>query len=146
MTIKPGKVNAGQGNDVGSQPHFVFTAPRSWALPRAMLADRRAGATLGEMQVMSQMLKNQLLQRQIRYHSSRRFRAPGLRPLDLIVSSAHRTLGATITARLSRANVADRVSDILILRDQTSTWRSFATISSGLCHFLAIAVLLHDRL
>jgi hypothetical protein len=137
----PGKVN-----DVGSQPHFVFTAPRSWALSRAMLADRRAGATLGEMQVMSEMLKNQLLERQIRYHSSRRFRSPGLRPLDLIVSSAHRTLGATITAHLSRANVADRVSDILILRDQTSTWRSFATISSGLCHFLAIAVLLHDRL
>jgi len=73
----PGKVN-----DVGSQPHFVFTAPRSWALSRAMLADRRAGATLGEMQVMSEMLKNQLLERQIRYHSSRQCGGPRQRHSD----------------------------------------------------------------
>jgi hypothetical protein len=59
-----------------------------------MLAERRAGATLGEMQ------------------------SSGLRPLDLVVYSAHRTLGATITAHLGHANLADRVSDILTLRDQ----------------------------
>jgi hypothetical protein len=57
-----------------------------------MLAERRAGATLGEMQ------------------------SSGLRPLDLVVYSAHRTLGATITPH--HANLADRVSDILTLRDQ----------------------------
>jgi len=43
-------------DDVGGQPLFVFAAPRYPALCRAMLAERRAGTTLGDMQMMSDML------------------------------------------------------------------------------------------
>jgi hypothetical protein len=49
--VLPGKLD-----DVGSQPLFVFTAPRYPALCRAMLAERRASTTLGDMQMMSDML------------------------------------------------------------------------------------------
>ena len=49
-------IKTGEFNDVGGQPFFVFTAPRGLALCRAMLAERRASATLGDMQFMSDML------------------------------------------------------------------------------------------
>ena len=49
--VPPGKLD-----DVRGQPLFVFTAPRDLALCRAMLAERRASATLGDMQFMSDML------------------------------------------------------------------------------------------
>jgi hypothetical protein len=47
---------SGHFNDVGGQPLFVFRAPRHLALRRAMLAERRTGAALGDMQVISDML------------------------------------------------------------------------------------------
>jgi hypothetical protein len=49
-------IETGEFDNVGSQPLFVFTAPRCLALCRAMLAERRASATLGDMQFMSDML------------------------------------------------------------------------------------------
>jgi hypothetical protein len=49
-------VKMSQFDDVGGQPLFVFTAPRCLALCRAMLAECRASATLGDMQFMSDML------------------------------------------------------------------------------------------
>jgi hypothetical protein len=56
LAIAVPAVLPGQGDDVGSQPLLVFRAPRDLALCRAMLAERRASATLGDMQVMSDML------------------------------------------------------------------------------------------
>ena len=47
-----------------------------------------------------------------------------------------------IIRHLAHADLADCVHHVLALRDRTSTCRSFATISSGLYRFLAIAVLL----
>jgi len=39
---------AGQINEVGRQPLFIVTALRDLALRRAMLAERRTGAALGD--------------------------------------------------------------------------------------------------
>ena len=49
-------IETGEFDDVGGQSFFVFTAPRCLALCRAMLAECRASATLGDMQFMSDML------------------------------------------------------------------------------------------
>ena len=49
--VLPGKLD-----NVGGQLFFIFMAPRYPALCRAMLPERRAGATLGDMQMMSDML------------------------------------------------------------------------------------------
>ena len=49
-------IKTGEFNDVGGQPSFVFTAPRYSALRRAMLPERRASATLGDVQMLSNMI------------------------------------------------------------------------------------------
>ena len=46
----------GQLDNVGSQPLFIVTALRDLALSRAMLAERRTGAALGDGQLPSNML------------------------------------------------------------------------------------------
>ncbi len=46
----------GQLDDIGSQPLFIVTALRDLALRRAMLAERRTGAALGDGQLPSNML------------------------------------------------------------------------------------------
>jgi hypothetical protein len=46
----------GQLDDVGGQPFFVFPALRNFALRRAVLAERRTGAALGDRQLASNML------------------------------------------------------------------------------------------
>ena len=56
LAIAVAAVLPGQGDHVGSQPLLVFRAPRHLALRRAMLAERRTSAALGDMQVMSDML------------------------------------------------------------------------------------------
>jgi hypothetical protein len=56
LAVAVAAIETGEFDDVGGQPLFVFTAPRDLALCRAMLAERRASATLGDMQVMSDML------------------------------------------------------------------------------------------
>jgi hypothetical protein len=47
----PGKLD-----DVGRQPLFVIAALRYLALRRAMLAERRTGATLGNAKLTTNML------------------------------------------------------------------------------------------
>jgi hypothetical protein len=47
---------SGQLDDVGGQPLLVFKAPRYLALRRAMLAERRTGPALGDVQMFSNML------------------------------------------------------------------------------------------
>jgi hypothetical protein len=49
-------VAPGQFDDVGGQPLFIITALRDLALRRAMLAERRTGAALGDGQRASNML------------------------------------------------------------------------------------------
>jgi len=56
LAIAVAAVLPGQGDHVGSQPLLVFRAPRHLALCRAMLAERRTSAALGDMQVMANML------------------------------------------------------------------------------------------
>jgi hypothetical protein len=43
-------------DDVGGEPFLVVPAPRDLALRRAMLAERRAGATLGDPELPADML------------------------------------------------------------------------------------------
>ena len=49
LAIAVAAILAGQGDDVGGQPLLVVAAPRRLALCRAMLSERRTGATLGDM-------------------------------------------------------------------------------------------------
>ena len=49
--VLPGKLD-----DVGRQPLFVVAALRRLALRRAMLAERRTGATLGYAKITANML------------------------------------------------------------------------------------------
>jgi len=46
----------GKFDDVGGEPLFVCTAPRYLALRRAVLPERRTGATLGDMHGFSDLL------------------------------------------------------------------------------------------
>jgi hypothetical protein len=43
-------------DDVGGEPRLVVTAPRDLALRRAVLAERRAGATLGDPELPADVL------------------------------------------------------------------------------------------
>jgi len=56
LAIAIAAILAGQLDDVGGQPLFIVTASRDLALCRAMLAERRTGATLGDRQLPSNML------------------------------------------------------------------------------------------
>jgi hypothetical protein len=56
LAIAIAAILAGQLDDVGGQPLFIVTASRDLALCRAMLAERRTGATLGDPQLPSNML------------------------------------------------------------------------------------------
>ena len=56
LAIAVTAVLPGQLDYVVRQPSVIITAPRDLALRRAMLAERRAGATLGNRQCVSNML------------------------------------------------------------------------------------------
>ena len=56
LTISIPAVEPGQFDDVGRQPVLVIATPRDLALCRAMLAERRTGATLGNAKFSSNML------------------------------------------------------------------------------------------
>ena len=56
LAIAVAAVLPGKLDDVGGQPLLVVTAPRDLALRRAMLPERRTGATLGDMQLRSDLL------------------------------------------------------------------------------------------
>ena len=49
LAIAIAAVLPGQCDGVGSEPLFVFTAPRYLALRRTVLSERRTGAPLGDM-------------------------------------------------------------------------------------------------
>jgi hypothetical protein len=56
LAIAIAAILAGQFDGVGGQKLFVFAALRDLALRRAMLAERRTGATLGDGELPSNML------------------------------------------------------------------------------------------
>ena len=56
LAIAVAAVLAGELDEVGGELLLVITALRDLALRRAVLAERRAGATLGDVQLMSNML------------------------------------------------------------------------------------------
>ena len=56
LAVAVAAVLPGQFDDVGCQPLFIITALRDLALRRAMLAERRTGAALGDGQLASNML------------------------------------------------------------------------------------------
>ena len=56
LAIAVAAVLPGQCDGVGGQPFLVISAPRYLALRRAVLPERRAGATLGDVQIPSDML------------------------------------------------------------------------------------------
>ena len=56
LAVAVAAILPGQFDDVGCQPLFIITALRDLALRRAMLAERRTGAALGDGQRPSNML------------------------------------------------------------------------------------------
>jgi hypothetical protein len=56
LAIAVAAILAGQLDDVGRQPRFILMALRDLALGRAMLAERRTGAALGDRQLAPNML------------------------------------------------------------------------------------------
>ncbi len=56
LAIAIAAVLPGQCDGVGSEPLFVFTAPRYLALRRTVLSERRTGAPLGYAKFMANML------------------------------------------------------------------------------------------
>lgn len=58
LTIAVATVLAGEFDDVGGQPIFVVASLRRLALRRAMLSERRAGATLGDLEFAPDVLDN----------------------------------------------------------------------------------------
>src|SRR5262249_36896021 len=56
LAIAVAAVLLGKLDNIGRQTLLVLTAARGLALRRAMLSERRAGATLGDMQLRSQLL------------------------------------------------------------------------------------------
>jgi hypothetical protein len=50
LAIAVAAVVAGQRDQIGGELRFVLSAPRPFALCRAMLAERPAGAALGDLQ------------------------------------------------------------------------------------------------
>jgi hypothetical protein len=56
LAIAVAAILPGQLDEVGRQPLFIVTAVRDLALCRAMLAERRTGAALGDGQLPSNML------------------------------------------------------------------------------------------
>ena len=56
LAIAVAAVLTGQFDDVGGQPLFVVSPRRRLALRRAMLSERRTGATLGDVEFTSDML------------------------------------------------------------------------------------------
>src|SRR5262245_60081977 len=56
LAIAVAAVLLGKLDNIGRQTLLVLTAARHLALRRAMLSERRAGATLGDMQLRSHLL------------------------------------------------------------------------------------------
>ncbi len=56
LAIAIAAVLAGEIDDVGGQTVGIFSAPRHLALRRAVLPERRTGATLGDVQVLTNVL------------------------------------------------------------------------------------------
>ena len=56
LAIAVAAVLLGKLDNIGRQTLLVLTAARDLALRRAMLSERRAGATLGDMQLRSYLL------------------------------------------------------------------------------------------
>ena len=56
LAIAIAAVLLGKLDNIGRQTLLVLTAARDLALRRAMLSERRAGATLGDMQLRSHLL------------------------------------------------------------------------------------------
>jgi len=46
----------GQLDDIGREPLLIVATPRDFALRRAVLPERRTGATLGDMQLCADLL------------------------------------------------------------------------------------------
>src|SRR6476619_4136118 len=56
LAVAVAAILSGKPGDVGRQPLLVVTALRHLALRRAMLAERRTGATLGDAKLTTNML------------------------------------------------------------------------------------------
>ena len=56
LAVAIAAILAGQFNEIGCEPLFIVTALRDLALRRAVLAERRTGAPLGDGQRPSNML------------------------------------------------------------------------------------------
>ena len=115
LAVAVAAVLPGQLDDVGGQPLLVVAALRHLALRRAMLPERRTGATLGDTQLVLEharcrrgdarglevspggLLQDQLVQRQIRHRPAQPgvLRLQLLQPLHLVATSARHTPGAS---------------------------------------------------
>jgi hypothetical protein len=56
LTVAVAAILTGQLGDIGCQPFGILSAPRGFALRRAVLPERRTGAALGDVQMRSDLL------------------------------------------------------------------------------------------
>jgi hypothetical protein len=56
LAIAVAAILPSQFGHIGGQSFGIFTAPRDLALRRAVLPERRTGAALGDLQMLSDML------------------------------------------------------------------------------------------
>src|SRR5262249_33194038 len=141
-------------DNIGGEKRPVPPSAQDPALCRAMLPERRTGATLGDMQLRSHLLnagtatrgacrmslssvKSETALRSRLFSSSRSLRRFTCSLFSPPNSWRHRSSVTSLTRiwRIASAMACP-------CETRTSTCRSFATISSGLYRFLAITVLL----
>ena len=126
----------GQLDDVGCQPLLIITAPRDLALRRAMLAERRTGAALGDGQLASNCSMQARRRAGLRSfpwrppqdqlssvrsdtaRRSRRSPAPGASAASPDPTSGRRTPGASGNTSPPSRRSADRFGQALALRGE----------------------------
>src|SRR5437773_11374684 len=100
-------------DNIGCETLLVVTTARDLALRRAMLPERRTGATLGNMQLRSDLrqIGNRLAQPAV-------LELKVLQALHLLGLQPTKLLAPPIIRHLAHADLADCVHHILALRDQ----------------------------
>src|SRR5207247_2181888 len=106
--VLPGKLD-----NIGCETLLVVTTARDLALRRAMLPERRTGATLGNMQLRSDLrqIGNRLAQPAV-------LELKVLQALHLLGLQPTKLLAPPIIRHLAHADLADCVHHVLALRDQ----------------------------
>jgi hypothetical protein len=127
---------SGQLDDIGREPFLIVSTARDFALRRAVLPERRTGATLGNKQLRADLLnagaatrgglevspgsllKNELVQRQIRDRLAQTavLELSSFNRFTLFDLQSAKFLAPAIIGHFAHANLADRFRYALSLR------------------------------